>query len=147
MWQQSAFTAAEASNPAVSGPTADPDGDGIQNLLEFALGTLPKTPGSSTFSISPQGTSVPSPQNSTPVPSLRLTTPATLPAGITLSIEGLNPAGQWQTLASATSTQDWTPTVPGWMFLSSTGPREVCAGWKAPAPAASMLRVRATYLP
>ena len=46
-WQEQNFSAADAANPAVGGPNADPDGDGLSNLLEYALGTSPRqaTPG------------------------------------------------------------------------------------------------------
>ncbi len=44
-WQGSHFTAAELGNPAISGDNADPDGDGVVNLLEYALGLDPRTPG------------------------------------------------------------------------------------------------------
>ncbi len=36
------FTAEEQANPLVSGPAADPDGDGIPNLLEYALALDPR---------------------------------------------------------------------------------------------------------
>jgi len=36
------FNATEAGDDAISGPLADPDGDGIVNLLEFVLGTSPR---------------------------------------------------------------------------------------------------------
>ena len=39
-WRQSNF-GANAGNAAVSGDLADPDGDGLDNLLEYALGTNP----------------------------------------------------------------------------------------------------------
>jgi hypothetical protein len=40
-WKSLAFNAADAANAAVSGPLADPDGDGQPNLVEFALGGHP----------------------------------------------------------------------------------------------------------
>lgn len=43
IWRHSNFTGPELLNALVSGDTADPDHDGIANLIEFALGGLPKT--------------------------------------------------------------------------------------------------------
>jgi len=40
-WELQTLTAAEMSNPLYEGPTADPDGDGVPNLLEFAVGGNP----------------------------------------------------------------------------------------------------------
>ena len=45
LWQSDHFTASELVDPAVSGPNADPDGDGLPNLLEYALGLEPWGPG------------------------------------------------------------------------------------------------------
>ncbi len=42
VWLSSKFTASELSNAAISGNTADPDKDGINNLLEYAYGMEPK---------------------------------------------------------------------------------------------------------
>lgn len=36
-WRRAEFSAADAADDAVSGPIADPDGDGVPNLVEFAL--------------------------------------------------------------------------------------------------------------
>ncbi len=42
-WQAANFTPLELANSTISGDTADPDGDGLNNLLEFAFGLAPKT--------------------------------------------------------------------------------------------------------
>ncbi len=43
-WQQQFFGAA-ASDPSIAGPLADPDADGLPNLLEYVTANLPKSPG------------------------------------------------------------------------------------------------------
>ena len=42
-WRELKFTASELGNPVISGDNADPDQDGIVNLLEFAFNLAPKT--------------------------------------------------------------------------------------------------------
>ena len=41
-WRGDRFTATEFNNPLISGPTADPERDGTNNLLEFGLNLDPK---------------------------------------------------------------------------------------------------------
>ncbi len=40
-WQGSQFNSSQMADPAISGPTADPDGDGITNENEYILGLSP----------------------------------------------------------------------------------------------------------
>jgi N-acyl-D-amino-acid deacylase len=42
-WRARYFSASELADPTVSGDNADPDSDGIPNLLEYASGTDPRT--------------------------------------------------------------------------------------------------------
>ena len=44
LWQKANFTAAQLADPAIGGETADPDSDGISNLLEYAMRMDPWTP-------------------------------------------------------------------------------------------------------
>jgi fibronectin-binding autotransporter adhesin len=41
------------SNPAIIGPEADPDGDGIDNGIEFVIGGDPSGPGSGSYALLP----------------------------------------------------------------------------------------------
>lgn len=43
-WSRGKFTTGELLDADVSGPNADPDGDGYSNLIEYALGLEPKAP-------------------------------------------------------------------------------------------------------
>lgn len=42
-WQATYFTGTELDNPVISGPDADPDHDGMKNLVEFAFGYNPNS--------------------------------------------------------------------------------------------------------
>ncbi|RYD22605.1 MAG: hypothetical protein EOP88_07440 [Verrucomicrobiaceae bacterium] len=44
-WREAKFTPSDLGNSAISGDLADPDSDGIANLMEFALKLEPKTSG------------------------------------------------------------------------------------------------------
>ncbi len=51
-WRLENFSGAELSEPGVSGALADPDSDGLANLIEFAFGTNPRSGASGPPSLS-----------------------------------------------------------------------------------------------
>ena len=48
-WLRASFTTAEITNSAISGDAADPDHDGLPNLMEYALGLSPKIANANPF--------------------------------------------------------------------------------------------------
>ena len=44
VWRRANFTPAELADPSISGDLADPDHDGLSNLMKYALGLPPKAP-------------------------------------------------------------------------------------------------------
>ncbi len=49
-WRKANFTTLELANPAISGDLANPDGDGVVNLMDYVLGLAPKAADSNPFS-------------------------------------------------------------------------------------------------
>lgn len=50
-WRNSVFNSTQLANPLISGPDADPDGDGFSNMKEYVFGTAPLTRESSPLSL------------------------------------------------------------------------------------------------
>jgi hypothetical protein len=51
-WRFAHFTPQQLADPAASGETADPDGDQLANLIEYALGSDPRTSNPSSVAVS-----------------------------------------------------------------------------------------------
>jgi hypothetical protein len=107
-WQSSSFTLAEQANPVISGPSGDPDGDGVPNLMEYALSLEPKSP-DSTGLPAPGATGI-----SGPTPHL------------TLTFRRLkNATGLAYNVQEATSLAGpWTVVTAGYEFVSSDATTE-----------------------
>ena len=55
IWRRANFTAAELANPLISGDLAEPSGDGVANLMKYALGLPPKVAAPNPFQLSLKG--------------------------------------------------------------------------------------------
>jgi hypothetical protein len=143
-WSETAFTAAERSNPLLSGSAADLDRDGIPNLMEFAFGLPPKLPGRTSFD---PGSATPGMPLSQVVrvggaPRLEISflrRPADIAPGLTYVVEFADsPAGPWN--AAETQTEETSLLNPNWKYVKATESPGSPAGRK-------FSRVRVEYQP
>jgi hypothetical protein len=98
-WRANRFTAAELADSQVAGDLADPDRDGMANLLEYAAGLDPKTPDKLRFAWAERGKNAVSGQGIS-ILHWRMTKPA--PTDVTAAVE-YAPAlvsGSWQKMDS-----------------------------------------------
>lgn len=94
-WRASHFTSLELARAEISGDLADPDLDGLPNLLEYALGTAPRAADPATAAMSVASLS------SDPTPRLRL-----------VHRVGADLAGVAFDYETSTDLVTWTPATP-----------------------------------
>lgn len=88
-WRDGQFSVDELADPEISGPDADPDADGVTNLMEYALGGLPL---SSSRDILPTVTL----EEHNGAPHLTLTYERIKPADdLTFTVEASSEMGTW----------------------------------------------------
>ena len=98
------FTTTEQADSTVFGPSADPDGDGRSNLLEYALGSNPRSADLATGSIAWENGSL----------VFRYTRPAGGLPGVTYTIESSSDLATWTPVTSTLeSTTNGSDTVKG----------------------------------
>ena len=111
-WLSEQFSQAERANAAISGPGADPDADGIANLLEAATGTSPKTRDSGQPLLLILSSSLSGSQRTTLLAARRAQAPLlNLKLEIQASPSLNNPT--WTTLAEKSGDGNWQPTTLG----------------------------------
>jgi len=111
-WKSANFTAAELANPAISGPNADPDHDGLSNAWECVLGLLPKTPDSA--GRAPSSTGNPA------YLELQFERVTNLPVDVTISLYGATGLSAWSLLSAKTGSGPWS--TPALITETSGGP-------------------------
>lgn len=110
-WNSNSFTPSQLLDQAISGPNADPDADGIPNLLEYALDTQPLSSGSS-------------PQLNPVLASGRMSlTFNRMRSELTYVVEGSSDLTTWTTVATNPGTVGAAATVQDTVTLSPTTPR------------------------
>jgi len=103
-WTEASFTVGEQANPQISGANADPDRDGIPNVLEAALGMAPKT----------KDTEPPlkfvSAVRAGSARTIRLESKVAASgiSNVALRLEVANGLGGWTTLTAKTGDGDWS---------------------------------------
>lgn len=93
MWRQANFGSG-ATNSGNAADTADADGDGIANLVEYATGTNPLVAGASVISVGRSGNF------------LTLTYTRVADAALIYTVEGSNDLGTWSTVDTSTGGQN-----------------------------------------
>ncbi len=93
-WQSARFTPLALADPLISGPSADPDLDGLANIIEFAFGLNPNSGAS-------------------------MTIPAAMPVGENFVVSFTQPAGVGGIVYMA----EWSPTmaVGSWLPVPDSG--------------------------
>ncbi|WAC19150.1 hypothetical protein OVA24_18140 [Luteolibacter sp. SL250] len=99
-WRDRYFQTADNSGDAAD--DADPDGDGIANLVEYALGTRPDSADAD------HGASrLPALSTAGPRPSISFRLPTTLPAELTYQVRSSGNLADWKVIASKTGSSPW----------------------------------------
>ncbi|MBK1817756.1 cadherin domain-containing protein [Luteolibacter yonseiensis] len=139
-WQNAKFGAA-AGDPSVSGPHADPNHNGLVNLLEYALGTEPNSP----FSSPPVRGAIF--ENRLTLSFSRNTSASDVVLKVQASDEV---TGQWSDLAVSTDGGAFSALIPGVVVTESPGgaTRDVSVSDfvanDSPAPIRRFMRVHAS---
>ena len=107
VWKLACF-GANANNPAIAGDAADPDGDGIVNLLEYAYATNPNVANTNPFSGTLAGNQfqIHFPRN----PSA---------SDITYVLQASSSLMTWNTLMTFTAATGWVTNLPGTTLVES----------------------------
>ncbi|GAA5116561.1 pre-peptidase C-terminal domain-containing protein [Luteolibacter yonseiensis] len=103
-WLAGYFNPQEIGNPLIAAPSADPDRDGLSNLVEYAFGGNPEANDLTLGNIVPDTVKVSGMDRLR----LRFTLPENPPADVTYWIEVSSDAINWSEVAKRTPSVDWS---------------------------------------
>jgi hypothetical protein len=111
-WQAEQFTATDLLDMAISGPEADPDADGIPNMLEAAIGSSPKSGNPRQMGLSLVSTTIAGGGRATVLATNRAATPI---RNLKLEIQASSSmdAGSWSTLVEKSGEGNWLMVAGG----------------------------------
>ncbi|MEK7951309.1 InlB B-repeat-containing protein [Luteolibacter soli] len=110
-WVSDHFTEQEIGDPAIVGQDADPDGDGMVNVIEYAFGSEPREgdPDLDLARVTPEVVEIGGKKRLR----LRFTLPEFIPADVLYEVEVTNDLGGWTVIADQSG-------VPGWNGAASS---------------------------
>lgn len=142
LWRQTHFGSKE--NLGSGADASDPDGDGLQNLIEYALGTVPTSPGQGNGSAM-----APRPLLASDRLRLGFSLPAEAPSDLVYRVRVSNDMLTWATLATKTGTGAWTWQGQGdsqVSTLAASGRMQVEVGdHQAGGGAVRLMRLEVSY--
>ncbi len=144
------FTPAQQADPSVSGPTADPDHDGLSNAVEYALGLNPTASSGSPFTIGTQLS--PTLPGHPRVLTLSFSVPTSAVTDATLQVQqGTNLAAtaSWPVIATRDTAGNWTTVsnVSVQLTPAANGRTLVTVVGSQPPPAFLRLKVTVPQSP
>jgi large repetitive protein len=121
-WVSDHFTEQEIGDPAIVGQDADPDGDGMANLIEYAFGTEPREVSSDRdlARVKPEVVQVVGEKRLR----LRFTLPEFIPADVLYQIEVSDDLKVWTVVAEQTGAVGWSGGASSTIAPAVDGRRE-----------------------
>jgi len=121
-WVSDHFTEQEVGNPVIVGQDADPDGDGIANLIEYAFGTEPRegSADSELTRVKPEVVQVAGERRLR----LRFTLPEFIPTDLIYQIEVSDGLDEWTVVAEQSGAVGWSGAASATIAPAVNGRRE-----------------------
>jgi len=121
-WVSDHFSEQEVGDPAIVGQDADPDGDGLANVLEYAFGTEPREGGAdrNLARVTPEVVEVAGQKRLR----LRFTLPEFIPTDVLYQVEVSDDLDEWTVVAEQSGAVGWSGGADALVAPAAGGRRE-----------------------